>query len=621
MVIGMKRRIIVLNCFLCAVLLSACTLGGQNSQNVNKDETDDFVLINDNYSVIYASDLEGNITGKYDIEDIKKIFAENGSSFTPRGFELEHDGILYYYCYEGEDYLSRIEAYFAVDPVKREIAEIFREEDDEYVDTFDYYNGFFYSAVKTGSYDSEQTYKVYKIAKEKDELKYTVSEDDSLKAFYDTILFYNADVNRVKGQYKECYEKILGEQGFVLRELNDEIFKIDAQGNAECIVSLSDKRLSTSGYNNKFLLFYIMDGSYNAIGYYYYDFDQNKICDINIEPSVSSIEALDEGVMYYTHNDSTEYGMRDASLHSYDLVSGKDRTIITRKGVPGTLYYSPLSSPIIKKGKVIFRDFKGQKIGWYMSDIEDADNTIVELAIEPEHVDTFDYGTVEYTSVTSCCPHCGYELDKLYCETFQLDYHYSEFSDVINKALYAKTNEIAERIRNANENNSDEYCDEHEEWSQVTEEVYEVTKVNIINDRYLAVYENSYWYGGGAHGMPSRDQYLFDLQTGKQLTFEDFYKGTEEEFKTLIATKVKEDYESYEDETGENSSDDNPYFAQDSDSAYEVAYESVNYYNIYFEEDGIIYYFFPYDLGPYSSGFIEVFASYEEVFGVSTLGG
>ena len=352
----------------------------------------------------------------------------------------------------------------------------------------------------------------------------------------------------------------------------------------------------------------------------HYDFEQKKICGINIELAGTYIKALNGEVMYYTHNDSMEYGVEDVSLHSYDLISGEDKIIITRKDVPGIRYYSPLSSPIIKKDKLFFKDFKGQKIAWYMADIGEADDTIVELAIEPEHVDTFDYGTVEYTSVTSCCPHCGYELDKLYCETFQLDYHYSEFSDVINKALYANTNEIAERIRTANVNNSDEYCDEHEKWSQATTEEYEVTKVNIINDRYLAVYENSYWYGGGAHGMPGRDQYLFDLQTGEQLTFEDFYKGSEEEFKTIIATKVKEDYESYEDGSNGNSSEGYPYSVGDADRAYEAAYDSAEYTNIYFEEDGIIYYFYPYVMGPYSSGFIEIFVSYEEIFGVSTLG-
>lgn len=120
--------------------------------------------------------------------------------------------------------------------------------------------------------------------------------------------------------------------------------------------------------------------------------------------------------------------------------------------------------------------------------------------------------------------------------------------------------------------------------------------------------------------MPGRDQYLFDLQTGEQLTFEDFYKGSEEEFKTIIATKVKEDYESYEDGSNGNSSEGYPYSVGDADRAYEAAYDSAEYTNIYFEEDGIIYYFYPYVMGPYSSGFIEIFVSYEEIFGVSTLG-
>lgn len=119
----MKKRIVALNCVLCAVLLSVCSFGEENSQQSSDSSSEDYtysedessdavvtekdeneaeadykVVINDNYSVIYTADLEGDVTGKYDIEDIKKIFAENKSSFTPEHFELEHEGILYYSC-------------------------------------------------------------------------------------------------------------------------------------------------------------------------------------------------------------------------------------------------------------------------------------------------------------------------------------------------------------------------------------------------------------------------------------------------------------------------------------------------------------------------------------------
>ncbi len=134
--------------------------------------------------------------------------------------------------------------------------------------------------------------------------------------------------------------------------------------------------------------------------------------------------------------------------------------------------------------------------------------------------------------------------------------------------------------------------------------------MQILNEKYLTVDYSGYWYAGGAHGMPYMNQRLFDLSTGEEKTLQDFYRGSSKDFKKLIATKTKEDYLSYP----ENES---PYFAGDADTVYQQAYDYalLDKGNLIFGKDGIDYYYPPYDMGPYASGYIFIHISYQELLG------
>ena len=192
-----------------------------------------------------------------------------------------------------------------------------------------------------------------------------------------------------------------------------------------------------------------------------------------------------------------------------------------------------------------------------------------------------------------------------------LDGKYSKNADKINAAL--------EEILNSElsySNEGDEYwssdCSEHQEhpeWYTITDD-YTVSAVRIINNKYLAVDMGGYWYAGGAHGMPLRAQHMFDLETGEEKTIVDFYTLSNDDFKALVAYKTKEDFLSYTD--GES-----PYFAADADTVFDQAYEyaDLDGGTVDFAEDGIYYYYPPYEMGPYAAGYIDVFISYEELLG------
>ncbi|OQA23903.1 MAG: hypothetical protein BWY61_01344 [Firmicutes bacterium ADurb.Bin354] len=98
------------------------------------------------------------------------------------------------------------------------------------------------------------------------------------------------------------------------------------------------------------------------------------------------------------------------------------------------------------------------------------------------------------------------------------------------------------------------------------------------------------------------------MRTGESVTFADLYPGTDEDFKELAAEKTRDDYNSYDEYAS-------PYFAQDPDEVYRQAYDSsdVNSGNFEFAEDGVYMYYYPYDMGSYAAGFIEIFFTYDEL--------
>ena len=109
---------------------------------------------------------------------------------------------------------------------------------------------------------------------------------------------------------------------------------------------------------------------------------------------------------------------------------------------------------------------------------------------------------------------------------------------------------------------------------------------------------------------------IVNFSTGEELTFADFYSGTEEDFKNLVATKVKEDFEN------QSAEGQTPYyFAETAEDIYNTAYDyvSLDNANILFDEDKVTYYFYPYDLASYADGFQYYDFTYEEILGTSTL--
>lgn len=126
------------------------------------------------------------------------------------------------------------------------------------------------------------------------------------------------------------------------------------------------------------------------------------------------------------------------------------------------------------------------------------------------------------------------------------------------------------------------------------------TEISYFDDHYLSFCQQEYDYEGGAHGMPIRIGYTFDLETGERLTLADVIGDSEEKLKEIaVAYFVEMLNEEFDEGYGE--------------SCEEYIRESMDFgAAFYLTEEGIVLYYTPYELASYADGFQEVVIPYRE---------
>ena len=336
-----------------------------------------------------------------------------------------------------------------------------------------------------------------------------------------------------------------------------------------------------------------------------YDLDKDSVMDLlvyNWNNKSYTVIGLYGDELYLSTEDGLEYGVKDDVVEAIDITSGSLEEVCRQSHIPGagTTLLEPDYAFEIIGDDIYTTTLEGSEITW--SRIEGRGRAATHKGIDCpiKTISAFKYGTVECSNGECECPYCGIPLFRYYTEVFQLDSEYSDQAEKINSVLKAAFDQSVEAQETAvtSDDLTDEECDYHQEYPNQYCETDDTTvsDIEVIADRYLAVNMGGYWYGGGAHGYPTRNQYLFD-----QLGVRDFYDGSNEEFKQLCADATMTDYNQYAEY-------ESPYFAEDAQAVYDQAYEEADLDASYveFREDGAYLIYFPYDIGPYSSGFIEI---------------
>ena len=574
---------------------------------------------------IYVVDDNGKQLAQYDLQQIEDTLTQQGYNGQDMWLRTADVDQLYFTEYKWNGSNGKYTLY-AVQPDPWKVQAIWASSEDWSLDTIDLYQdqvcirGSIHNTDYSSVSDRETVLRIQPNA-DNTSVSYVPKKDD-LADFWQAAAGYRliakSTLYNTASDYG--YTRVLDQYGFVLASTDsaDKRFvRIAADGTISSLPKFyteGDNDPSVYGYDDRYILYGVFDAE--AMHYHFscLEIASGRIEQIADDDSDLSFLDYQDGVAYFSDDVTEEYGLTRQDVYEYNCAEQTLRKLYAAQSIPGAGdLVAGTSGFRIIHGKLYALTLEGDTEEWVVRDPAAAD-TYTRTGFALNTINTFHYGQVQYTSDTELCPFCQTPLEKNYNEYFVLDARYSAYADQINAALRdgLDASDTAEETYDAPEY-TDEYCEDHlaypTQWCETVDNY--IGDVKIFSDQYLIIDRNGYWYGGGVHGYPLRNQIVFDLTTGERKTFKDFYTGSEEDFKTLVAQKTREDYESYP------PSDYPPYFAGSAEDVYNDAYEYANLENtsVEFVEDGVLIVYPPYDMGPYASGYIQILISYQDVFG------
>lgn len=147
----------------------------------------------------------------------------------------------------------------------------------------------------------------------------------------------------------------------------------------------------------------------------------------------------------------------------------------------------------------------------------------------------------------------------------------------------------------------DEYLETIKDRSHINTSEFSLDyQVTYADDNMVNVMLEGYDYMGGAHGTPWKTSFLFDIKNGNRLSLSDIF-GTEtspiiEKRNQAVSDLIRQEPDRFFDTALD-------YIEQNKETDYVF----------YVTEEGIVFYYSPYEIAPYSSGFIDVTIPFDQL--------
>lgn len=553
-----------------------------DAQAGQNQDSEIYGLLSYQYPSLTFVNESGEVVSKNDFPDVNKSIAcsEGNTVF------------LCSYDYDEETYesTSEISAYH-VDTGEEKV--LFRGKSYQYCGV---YNDVLY--IVTGGYD--EPYEEYRIDLATGEtLEYDNSFFEGMSGY---MLWNGYNSGEVIAEQLDLY-------GFTVVSKENEYFQYDGI-NLTKLNLLENVNYVRDFDQNAVIMTVADEKTYKENQLYVFQISNQS--SIPVTDNMEVYLGYDNGYLYYSEMNQEIYGREEYLIYEYHVEDKQKKLVAKVQKHPGMEDYLPGVTGFQLKGDyAYFIADDGVTTGWYRAGVrEKLDGNAVDIGASLKEYDLLKYGTVECLSHTEYCPNCNLPVLQYYEEYFQVAESVSKEADKINQFLYneATKNYDAQVEESGNREYYPEECEYHGTYMGLETSDYEVVKIGFIGSDYMTIDMSGYWYGGGAHGMPMQNQYLMNIITGESVTIKDLFPGTEDELKTIVAQKTKEDFLTY-DEGG------SPYFAADADGVYADAYEYIGFDSFYasFGEEELIIEYPPYLMGSYAAGYIEVPISYAEL--------
>ncbi len=401
-------------------------------------------------------------------------------------------------------------------------------------------------------------------------------------------------------------------------------------------VTVEFHKYSDETYENEGILLDVIDVKENKTYHAEFDDSQTEIVDVR------------EGYLYFCETQSEDGGNHPEYRTYYRVlldgdeisVSGEDSemlcTVYCAVGIDDSYGYnldnsgSRYDAFTVQGGKCFYLDYiwPGDVPDWaqgnvHWNEIDLSTMKKKEIKASDEHVLFADYGNTWNYAESKTDEESGIRYYDGYFEYFRFA-DSVENSEKMNDQLMQIFDGIAqygESIRDSAKSDlsdilSDPDRKDELSWFTAYNFEYSFNGLTEVGSHYVQLAFSDYEYMGGAHGYPGLFHYMFDLDTGEIKEITDFYTGTEEEFKKIVADETMKAWMNDTDYTYGfyNSYEDVKDDSQMVNSTYESFAESASFNMLYsFGRDGLTVSYYPYDLGPYASGFISILIPYERL--------
>lgn len=347
--------------------------------------------------------------------------------------------------------------------------------------------------------------------------------------------------------------------------------------------AINDKYFLVSEYEQQHIKLYLID---------VHTFETRNLAELD---SNTDLIDMDEEFAYIHRGNSENEPERK---YIYEKIALSDGTVSEMFSLKENSYY--VMSGLVYHGYLYYSDARDYKQYLMRRSLEDPEK---EEVLGDAYYDTgiSQVGTIEtYHDEILSQVKPDFVLTELDLERLVVDDKFAGAAE-INRILTEYENGVItyatgnlewqeEELKNMGE---EEFSYLHYSYSS------KVSDISYFDGNYFSFTQVDYDYQGGAHGMPIWTGFTFDLQTGARLSLTDIIGNSEEELKEIVTRHFSE------------------YIGQAPEAFWEDAVdtvrENINFNSdFYLNENGITFYFSPYELASYAAGFQEVTVPFEE---------